>query len=84
VDWENPPRLLLTFAKLYYNLALVGFVAAVYSAVLFRSHVAAFVAIGCLVLNGAGHLAVGILGYRETMSRPWPKVPPIKNDDDDW
>ena len=29
------------------------------------------------------HLVVGIVGYRQTMRRPWPKVPPVE-DDDEW
>jgi hypothetical protein len=32
----------------------------------------------------ATHLAVGVVAYRHTMSRPWPAVPPIPADDDDW
>jgi hypothetical protein len=28
-------------------------------------------------------LAIGAWSYRRVMSRPWPKVPPIE-DDDDW
>jgi hypothetical protein len=30
-----------------------------------------------------GHLVMGVAEYRRTMRRPWPKVPPI-DDDDDW
>lgn len=30
-----------------------------------------------------GHLIVGVVGYRDVMRRPWPKVPPL-DDDDDW
>ena len=29
------------------------------------------------------HLAVGVWGYRRVMSRPWPAVAPL-TDDDDW
>jgi hypothetical protein len=41
-----------------------------------------------LVLAGfgghlAGHLLVGVAGYRDVMSRPWPQVSPL-DDDDDW
>jgi hypothetical protein len=25
-----------------------------------------------------------VLAYRREMRRPWPKVPPIEDDDDDW
>jgi hypothetical protein len=30
------------------------------------------------------HLLLGIGSYRATMRRPWPKVPPIEDDDDEW
>jgi Zn-dependent protease len=30
------------------------------------------------------HLAMGVAHYRETMRRPWPKVPPLEDDDDEW
>jgi hypothetical protein len=32
----------------------------------------------------ATRLGVGIVSYRQTMRRPWPKVPPVEDDDDDW
>jgi hypothetical protein len=25
-----------------------------------------------------------VIAYRKEMRRPWPKVPPIEDDDDDW
>ncbi len=32
-----------------------------------------------------GHLALGVVGYRRVMRRPWPKVEPLdRDDDDDW
>jgi hypothetical protein len=31
----------------------------------------------------AGHLVVGLTEYRRVMGRPWPRVPPL-DDDDDW
>jgi hypothetical protein len=44
-----------------------------------------------IVLTPAGvfayfllNIAVGIVGYRGVIRRPWPKVPPIEGDDDDW
>jgi hypothetical protein len=33
--------------------------------------------------NISGHLLVGVTEYRRIMRRPWPKVPPLE-DDDDW
>ena len=32
----------------------------------------------------ATRLVVGVVGYRQTMRRPWPKVPPVEDEDDDW
>jgi hypothetical protein len=29
------------------------------------------------------HLVRGVVHYRRTMRRPWPRVPPIEDDDDD-
>jgi hypothetical protein len=29
------------------------------------------------------HLAVGLISYHRTMSRPWPNVQPLMDDDDD-
>jgi hypothetical protein len=37
---------------------------------------------GFVGLLGA-HLAAGIAAYRRIMSRPWPRVPPLE-DDDEW
>jgi hypothetical protein len=41
-----------------------------------------------IVVGMAGYfltqLTVSIVGYRQTMRRPWPKVPPVEDDDDDW
>jgi hypothetical protein len=30
------------------------------------------------------HVAMGIVRYRRTMRRPWPRVPPVEDDDDEW
>jgi hypothetical protein len=32
----------------------------------------------------ATRLGVGIVSYRQTMRRPWPKVPPAEDHDDEW
>jgi hypothetical protein len=42
-----------------------------------------------LMLTGAAgllttHLFIGVSAYRETMNRPWPRVQPLPEDDDDW
>jgi hypothetical protein len=43
----------------------------------------ASVAVAALVGVLASHVVVGALAYRRVMSRPWPDVPPVV-DDDDW
>ncbi len=37
---------------------------------------------GFLGYTGA-HLAMGVVHYRETMRRAWPKVSPVEDDDDE-
>lgn len=32
----------------------------------------------------AGHLIMGFTEYRRIMRRPWPKVRPLDDDEDDW
>jgi hypothetical protein len=43
-----------------------------------------YLALGALTVHFVWHLVVGIVGYRSVMSRPWPQVPPLEDDDDDW
>jgi hypothetical protein len=42
-----------------------------------------FVALGAVGGLLIGHLIVGVVAYRRVMSRPWPKVKPLE-DDEDW
>ena len=42
----------------------------------------AYVLIANLVVKIGSDLIVGAWAYREVMTRPWPKVAPL--DDDDW
>lgn len=30
------------------------------------------------------HILAGVVQYRKTMRRPWPRVSPVEDDDDDW
>jgi hypothetical protein len=75
------------------QLVYVGFAALVIGG---AAGIVAGLAIGLLALRIAAVLMVtgivgmfltrliaGIVVYRQTMRRPWPKVPPIE-DDDDW
>jgi hypothetical protein len=47
-------------------------------------HPGAFLVLGGIVGLVACHLAVGIWAYRRTMRRPWPRVAPLEDGDDDW
>jgi hypothetical protein len=43
-----------------------------------------FVTLAAAVMLFGTRLIAGIVGYRQVMSRPWPQVPPLEDDDDDW
>lgn len=43
----------------------------------------AYVMIAGLAIIVWGHVIVGVLGYLDVMSRPWPRVTPI-DDEDEW
>jgi hypothetical protein len=42
-----------------------------------------YVMIAALCITVLAHVVVGVLGYLATMSRPWPHVRPV-GDEDDW
>jgi hypothetical protein len=50
---------------------------------LFDRRLAVFLALAAVIGLFLTHLTVGVVGYRQTMRRPWPKVPPLE-DDDEW
>jgi hypothetical protein len=60
------------------GLLLVG----AYGAV-FEWRPGAYVMVAALTLSVFANLAVGALAYRQTMNCPWPRVQPLR-DDDDW
>jgi hypothetical protein len=41
----------------------------------------AILAVVGLLAAVAGHVAVGVADYRDTMRRRWPRVPPLADDD---
>ncbi len=45
---------------------------------------AAFILLAYLVTTIGLNLVIGAVEYRRTMSRPWPKVTALGDDDDDW
>lgn len=66
---------------------LLGFELVIFArvaSVLFsRRQAAVLILVGFFGYMGT-HLAMGACQYRETMRRPWPKVPPLEDDDDEW
>jgi hypothetical protein len=56
-------------------------IAGAYSAIL-DWRPGAFLAIGGLTALIGSRCTLAIIEYRRVMSRPWPKVPPLR--DDDW
>ncbi len=44
--------------------------------------VGAWVMLGAVIGFLLSHLAIGLISYQRTMSRPWPKVRPLVDDDD--
>ena len=52
------------------------------SAVVLSWRPGVFITIGFLTAQFLAQIALGVIGYRAVMSRPWPKVKPLA--DDDW
>jgi Flp pilus assembly protein TadB len=56
----------------------------VFAAVLFASVVSAGLMLAGLAGFAVAEILFGVFAYRRVMRRPWPKVPPLVDDDDDW
>jgi hypothetical protein len=52
--------------------------------VLFAPRLAVFLIFVGFIGYVGTHVVMGIVHYRRTMRRPWPRVPPIEDDDDEW
>jgi len=65
-----------------YALALALLFAGLFTAMT-GTRIGAYVLLAGLGIQLACDLGLGVLSYRSTMRRPWPKVAPIV-DDDDW
>ena len=61
------------------TLMIIG---GMYAAFVWRP--AAFVMLAGAILQLAMHQVLGLAVYRRVMGRPWPKVAPLEDDDDDW
>jgi hypothetical protein len=44
----------------------------------------AWIMVGAVCERIASNVLAAVAAYREVMSRPWPAVPPLTDDDDDW
>jgi hypothetical protein len=78
----SPSRVVIRLLSLAYSLPMLLLIGGSYAALLgFRT--GAFVAIAGLVTHLVAHMTLGILSYRQVMSRPWPQVAP-QEDDDEW
>jgi hypothetical protein len=77
----------LVLAWLYTVVDLVSLylaLGAVAAGVVFDWKPGAWIAVCALFVHFAAHVTVGIVGYVQTMRRPWPSLPPLEDDDDDW
>jgi hypothetical protein len=79
---EAPPRWMVIGVYFY---ALVEFVlyGSVFVGLVFQSRPAAYAAVGAFAAVFTLHLLAGVIEYWRTMRRPWPKVAPLADDDDD-
>jgi hypothetical protein len=68
--------------RLVYLALFLALIGGVYSALL-GWRPGAFLAIAGLSGTVVFHLVGGLIEYRRTMNRPWPKVPPLDDEDDD-
>jgi hypothetical protein len=53
------------------------------AALVFEWRVGALVAVISLVASLMLHVVNGVIEYRRVMKRPWPRVAPLDDDDDD-
>ena len=51
---------------------------------LFDRRLAVFLLLASVIGRFATLLTASVVGYRRVMRRPWPKVPPVEDDDDEW
>jgi hypothetical protein len=63
-----------------FSVLLFGGVATV----VFAPRLAVFLLLAGMIGLFATRFIVGVVEYRRTMRRPWPRVPPIDDDDDEW
>jgi hypothetical protein len=80
-EHASPSRVYVLFLLLANLLPMVLMIGGVYAAI-FGYRSGAFVAVAGVFTRIAADVAIGVLSYREVMSRPWPQVTPFENDDE--
>ena len=45
---------------------------------------AAWILVAVVAAAVVGHVVISVRRYRQIMRRPWPKVTPLPDDDDEW
>jgi len=78
---DEYPRLEVLLWRLK-TVWLVLIVVGAWGAVLARWRTGGYLMLGGVVAQISTNVVVGVSGYRRVMSRPWPKVEPLP--DDDW
>lgn len=69
--------------RVIYGVPLWLSVGGLYAALLgFRP--GAYIALAGFTFTFLVHLVIGVIEYRRVMSRPWPQVAPIVEDEEDW
>jgi hypothetical protein len=69
------------------RLTLLGFDAVLFAGIgvfLLDHRLGVFLMLAGVLGLFVTRLAASVVGYRRTMRRPWPKVPPVEDDDDEW
>jgi hypothetical protein len=79
---ERPPRWMVVGVYLYALTQFVFYVGLL-AGVAFKSRSAMYTALAALAAVFTMHLVAAAIEYRKTMRRPWPKVAPLPDDDDD-
>ena len=79
---SDPPPPVMLAARALGSILSVLLIGGACVAVLWTPGI--YLALGALTVYFALNLVVGVVGYRRLMSRPWPQVPPLEDDDDDW
>jgi hypothetical protein len=70
------------FRAVYLGFALLLFAGV--PVILLSPRLAVFLLLAGVIGLFGMRLAFALVEYRRTMRRPWPRVPPLQDDDDEW